>query len=675
MLNNSSILTSAQKKFSLKFATIEIPNTSLNTYLVIDRANTTGNVDWIGNRNDPLAYNSCALTLNHSGALIITRHNGDSIVLYSPAEATNRTIATLLDSGNFVLKDNGSTKNVLWQSFDHPEFVLLPGMKLGVNKKSGMSWLVKASISRAKPASGSFTLEWEPREGQLVIKRQGQVYWASGLLRNKRFEHIPEEVQLMYEYNIVSNEEEESFSYTTPNGVSQWVLFHNGQLKDTTRGSEIARADTCYGYNTDGGCQRWEQPTCRKKSDQRDMKKSIRVHFAAAVASLVIVITSIGIFYIILRRRKSALKDNTTRTENKMLKLVALDRYAVSKHHCEVKKRSDSRVFSYASIIAMTNRFSVENKLGEGGFGLVYKGKLPTGEDVAIKRLSKGSRQGVIEFKNELNLISQLQHMNVIQILGCCIHGEERMLIYEYMANKSLDFFLFDRTRKMLLDWKRRFNIIEGIAQGLLYLHKYSRLKVVHRDLKASNILLDENMNPKISDFGTARIFSPQESEINTERIVGTYGYMSPEYVTRGIFSIKSEVYSFGVLILEIVSGGRTNSFYSGERQCNLIGHAWELWQQGKGLELVDPTIRDSCIEDQALRCIHVGLLCAEDNAVDRPTISDIINMLTSEYAPFPLPRRPAFYSRRMPNEECRCTKGSECYSVNGLSISNLVAR
>jgi len=178
MLNNSSILTSAQKKFSLKFATIEIPNTSLNTYLVIDRANTTGNVDWIGNRNDPLAYNSCALTLNHSGALIITRHNGDSIVLYSPAEATNRTIATLLDSGNFVLKEidgNGSTKNVLWQSFDHPEFVLLPGMKLGVNKKSGMSWLVKASISRAKPASGSFTLEWEPREGQLVIKRQGQV--------------------------------------------------------------------------------------------------------------------------------------------------------------------------------------------------------------------------------------------------------------------------------------------------------------------------------------------------------------------------------------------------------------------------------------------------------------------------------------------------------------------
>ncbi|KAG5028896.1 hypothetical protein JHK87_012410 [Glycine soja] len=210
-----------------------------------------------------------------------------------------------------------------------------------------------------------------------------------------------------------------------------------------------------------------------------------------------------------------------------MLKLVALDRYAVGKHHFEVKKRRDSKVFSYASIIAMTNRFSVENKLGEGGFGLVYKyasdkkliangmlfqGKLPTGEDMAIKRLSKGSGQGAIEFKNELNLISELQHMNVIQILGCCIHGEERMLIYEYMANNNLDFFLFDHNRRMLLDWKRHFNIIEGIAQGLLYLHKYSRLKVVHRDLKASNILLDENMNPKISDFGTARIFSPQES-------------------------------------------------------------------------------------------------------------------------------------------------------------------
>lgn len=163
--------------------------------------------------------------------------------------------------------------------------------------------------------------------------------------------------------------------------------------------------------------------------------------------------------------------------------------------------------------------------------------------------------------------------MNLVQILGCCIHGEEMMLIYEYMANKSLDFFLFDCSRSMLLDWKRRFNIIEGIAQGLLHLHKYSRLKVVHRDMKASNILLDENMNPKISDFGMARIFSPQESQVNTERIVGAYGYMPPEYAMEGIFSTKSGVCSSGVLLLEIVSGRRNNNFYNAERQLNLIGH------------------------------------------------------------------------------------------------------
>ncbi|CAB4283481.1 unnamed protein product [Prunus armeniaca] len=193
-------------------------------------------------------------------------------------------------------------------------------------------------------------------------------------------------------------------------------------------------------------------------------------------------------------------------------------------------------VFSYASVVAATTNFSEENKLGQGGFGPVYKGKLVTGQEIAVKRLSRCSGQGTLEFKNELILISELQHTNLVQLFGFCIHGEERMLIYAYMPNKSLDYFLFDSTRAMLLDWTKRFNIIEGIAQGLLYLHKYSRMRVIHRDLKASNILLDEYMKPKISDFGLARIFTHNELEASTNRIVGTYGYMSPEYAMEGIF-------------------------------------------------------------------------------------------------------------------------------------------
>ncbi|KAI3692208.1 hypothetical protein L6452_32019 [Arctium lappa] len=269
-------------------------------------------------------------------------------------------------------------------------------------------------------------------------------------------------------------------------------------------------------------------------------------------------------------------------------------------------KGNDLLLFSFASIMDATSDFSTEYKLGEGGFGPVYKGNLSNGQEIAVKRLSRTSGQGLVEFKNELILLARLQHTNLVRVLGCCIHGEEKMLIYEYMPNKSLDFFLFDENRKAELNWAKRFNIIEGIAQGLLYLHKYSRMRVIHRDLKASNILLDESLNPKISDFGLAKIFEPNETETTTKRVVGTFGYMSPEYAMKGTFSIKSDVFSFGVLILEIVSGRRNGSFVHHDREFNLIGYAWELWQQGNVLELKDPTLGNTCVAQQFLRTVHI---------------------------------------------------------------------
>ncbi|RHN40747.1 putative protein kinase RLK-Pelle-DLSV family [Medicago truncatula] len=304
-------------------------------------------------------------------------------------------------------------------------------------------------------------------------------------------------------------------------------------------------------------------------------------------------------------------------------------------------KGHDIKVFNYTSILEATMDFSPENKLGQGGYGPVYKGVLATGQEVAVKRLSKTSGQGIMEFKNELVLICELQHKNLVELLGCCIHEEERILIYEYMPNKSLDFYLFDCTKKNLLDWKKRFNIIEGIAQGLLYLHKYSRLKIIHRDLKASNILLDENMNPKIADFGMARMFTQQESVVNTNRIVGTYGYMSPEYAMEGICSTKSDVYSFGVLLLEIICGRKNNSFYDVDRPLNLIGHAWELWND-------------------------------EQYANNRPTMSEVISVLTNKYELTNLPRRPAFYVRREIFEGETTSKGqdTDTYSTTAISTS-----
>ncbi|KAK3431750.1 hypothetical protein EUGRSUZ_E03663 [Eucalyptus grandis] len=261
-------------------------------------------------------------------------------------------------------------------------------------------------------------------------------------------------------------------------------------------------------------------------------------------------------------------------------------------------RRADITVFNFSSIEAATNFFSEENKLGLGGFGPVYKGKLFGGQEIAVKRLSRKSSQGLDEFKNEVMLIAKLQHRNLARLHGFCVQEEDKMLVYKYMPNKSLDSFIFNPAMRAKLDWKKRFEIIEGIARGLLYLHRDSRLRIIHRDLKASNILLDKDMNPKISDFGMARIFGTNENEASTNRVVGTYGYMSPEYAMEGLFLVKSDVYSFGVLLLEIVSGKKNLGFCTPEHP-NLIVNAWHHLKEGKGMELIDPCIRDTCSTDK----------------------------------------------------------------------------
>ncbi|XP_028791137.1 G-type lectin S-receptor-like serine/threonine-protein kinase RKS1 isoform X2 [Neltuma alba] len=201
---------------------------------------------------------------------------------------------------------------------------------------------------------------------------------------------------------------------------------------------------------------------------------------------------------------------------------MKIDSPIEEQYHDENRAQPSLPCFSIKTIMVATNKLSNENRLGRGGFGSVYKGLLFNGQEIAVKRLSQSSRQGTQEFKNEIKVIGRLQHRNLVKLLGYCIHKKERMLIYEYLPNKSLDFFLFDRDRRSSLDWDTRFHIIIGIARGILYLHQDSRLKIIHRDLKASNVLLDLAMNPKISDFGMARIFGEDQIQANTKRIVGT---------------------------------------------------------------------------------------------------------------------------------------------------------
>ncbi|KAI9076979.1 hypothetical protein K1719_041055 [Acacia pycnantha] len=296
----------------------------------------------------------------------------------------------------------------------------------------------------------------------------------------------------------------------------------------------------------------------------------------------------------------------------------------------------DSLQYEFATLEAATNMFSEYNKLGQGGFGQVYKGMLPNGQEIAVKRFCGGYHQSVEEFMNEIEVLARLRHENIVRLLGFCMQKPERILVYEYMANRSLDYILFNLERKKHLDWTKRYKIVKGIAQGIQYFHEDARLKIIHRDLKAANVLLDSDMNPKISDLGLAQILLIDQTEGNCN-LVGTFGYIAPEYIKHGVYSIKSDVYSFGVLLLETISGRRIQEcLHQIFVPMELLSYAWKLWNDGKPLELLDPTIRESYSPNEVIRCIHIGLLCVQGNPADRPSISSILLML--ECYPMTLP-------------------------------------
>ncbi|XP_054813959.1 putative serine/threonine-protein kinase receptor isoform X2 [Prosopis cineraria] len=354
---------------------------------------------------------------------------------------------------------------------------------------------------------------------------------------------------------------------------------------------------------------RLASPETAKHDEANGNKTKVIVVTATTVLAVVMLLALFCIYK--CRRNSIANKKEGSEGNMELKTLLAVNNEEGYEGNMEL------HIYDLAVIANATNNFSSDNKLGQGGFGPVYRGMLADGQEIAVKRLSQSSYQGLCEFKNEVKLCAKLQHRNLVKVLGCCVQGEEKMLIYEYMPNKSLDSFIFD--------------------------------------------------------FGLARIFGGDQIEDNTRQIVGTYGYMAPEYAIHGLFSIKSDVFSFGVLLLEIVSGMKNRGPFLPSQSVNLIGHAWRLWNEGIPLKFADEHLGNSCTESKVLRCIHIGLLCLQCHANDRPDMTSVVIMLSSESV-LPQPKEPGFLLENI-SIKGESSNNHTTPSSNEISITLLAAR
>ncbi|GKV19170.1 hypothetical protein SLEP1_g29462 [Rubroshorea leprosula] len=546
-------------------------------------------VIWVANREKPLKDSSGTLMISEDGNLVVL--NGQKEVLWSSnvEKLTGyNTISKLLDIGNLV----------------------------GVDLRTGEKIQVTSWKSPSDPSVGNFSIGIEPFDiRQCFNWNNSQPYWRSGPWNGTVFVGVP--AMNSFDLGCLSGFE--------PKNTEEWNrgIWTSGCVRSTTlpchrtnssredgkedgflklemmKMPDFARqwpADTEDDAETE--VLQWWDGSLHSFGILRTWYDILKLEEQKKDVKLIIIITTVIVGTIIFCictlfvRRWMVAKGKAWKEK---IEEMLFGRRKTSTTEVELQELP---LFKFEELATATKNFNLANQLGQRGFGPVYraKGTLENGQEITVKRLFSALGQGLEEFMNEVFVISELQQRNLVRLLGCCVEN--------------------------------------------------SRLRIVHKDLKASNILLDEELNPKISDFGMARIFRGNEDETNTRRVVGTYGYMSPKYAIVGLFSKKSNVFSYGVLLLEIVSGRRNTSFGNDEDTSSHLEYAWKLWNEENVLAMVDKVVCDPCHCREILRYIHVGLLCVQEMAKDRPTMSTVISMLNSEIMDLPSPKQPCFHSK-----------------------------
>ncbi|KAM4092605.1 hypothetical protein ACB094_06G052900 [Castanea mollissima] len=669
-IRDGETLVSAGGTFEMGFFS---PGNSKGRYLGIWYRISTDAVVWVANRETPIANRSGVLKVTNEGDIVLFSNTNSDVWSSNTSRAAASPVVKLLDSGNLVVKDGNDNglENLLWQSFDYPCDTLMPGMKLGKNFVTGRDWFLTSWKSTDDPAKGDFSLRIDTHGLPQQVSMKGDKIKARGGPWNGiSFSGYPRlRPNPIFEYEFVMNKTEVYYVYTLVNSsvFSRLVFYPSGVWgrlvwRDQTHSWEIystSQVDQCENYAYCGAyatCNTNRSPvcTCLQGFVSKSPKNWNSVDWSDGCVRRTPLECNRDGF---LKYTNVKLPDTSSSWFNITMSLKECEGLCLKNCSCTAYSNLDIR--------------------GKGSGCLLWFGNL---NDMRVDQDGLDGQDIYIRLANsELDNSEKNRHPSKIKqvriivgsallVMGILILG-----VISYVWKKKISFK--DHTRSKLLNWHNRIHIIGGIARGLLYLHQDSRLKIIHRDLKASNILLDDTMNPKISDFGLARTFGRDQTEAKTKRIVGTHGYMSPEYAGYGQFSIKSDVFSFGVLVLEIVSGKRNREFCHFDDHLNLLGLAWRLWIEDQAMELIDKSIGDMfTLCDQVLRCIHVGLLCVQQRPEDRPDMSSVVLMLSSESL-LPKPRQPGFYSEKARPIADSSSAKHEPISTNEISMTLLEGR